>query len=398
MISEAQAHQSTDKAPPGANGRAARRPLFYRRWGHEVSGFLRFLPFARDAAMDRIRRTSPKQFFYDLPMLVRLGFNYYRGTRRGSRADEPDAPPSMDAYEAWLQVNRWTPGARMDLVRRLKTCTGCCPKISVLMPVYNSPIKFLDLAIKSVVEQVYENWELCIADDKSTDPAVADTLKRWEGRDGRIKIAWRTENGHISRATNSAAELAVGDFILFLDHDDELTPDCLAEMAMYAASHPQVDFIYSDSDKVDETAKRYHPEFKPDFSPELLLSYMYFTHVCAVRRSLFNEVGGARVGFEGSQDYDFALRATERSRKVGHIPRILYHWRSVAGSTARTGAAKPESFEAGRRSVQEALDRRHVDGKAQQPDWALAGVWASSPANSPTTALRWPSSSPPKTA
>ncbi|HTW95618.1 MAG TPA: glycosyltransferase, partial [Tepidisphaeraceae bacterium] len=354
---------SATASPPG-------RPPFWSRWPRELRGFLRFVPFAFEAARDRMRRTGGKAFLKDLPMLMRLGLNYYRGTRGGGRADEPDAPQPMAPYDAWLAVNRWTGRDRDDLNRRLAAAAGRLPKISVLMPVYNPPVQFLDAAIRSVAEQVYGNWELCIADDRSTDPAVAENLTRWSKTDPRIKVIFRPENGHISRATNTAAELATGDWLVFLDHDDELTSDALGEVALHVAGNPSVDFVYSDSDKVDGDHRRYDPEFKPDWSPELLLSYMYFTHLCAVRREIFQKVGGIRPGFEGSQDHDFALRATEQCRAVGHIPQILYHWRAVAGSTATSGAAKPESFTAGRRAIQEAFDRRGARASVAQPDWA----------------------------
>jgi GT2 family glycosyltransferase len=353
------------------NGNGHRSML--RRCADGAAAMVRFVPFARDAAMDRLRRTGAKAFVRDLPMLMRMGFNYYRWVRPGMTGEDREAPPPMLPYDAWQAVNRWTPGQEASLRQRLADCQGALPKISVLMPVHDPPLEFLEAAIKSVVGQVYGDWELCIADDKSARDEVRAALSEWARRDARIKVTFCANHGHISRATNAAAELAGGDFLLFLDHDDELTPDALGEVALYVAENPASDFVYSDSDKVDVQGKRYDAEFKPDFSPELLLSYMYFTHLCAVRRELFIAVGGTRAGFEGSQDYDLALRATERARHVGHIPLVLYHWRAVPGSTATNGAAKPDSFAAGRNAVQEALDRRGMEGKALQPDWAAAG-------------------------
>src|SRR5262249_1585162 len=161
------------------------------------------------------------------------------------------------------------------------------------------------------------------------------------------------QNGHISRATNSAAALATGEWLAFLDQDDLLAPDALAEVALHAAERPDCDVIYTDDDKIGEDGRRYAPQFKPDWSPDLLLAYMYLSHLFVLRRTLFDAVGGLRPGFEGSQDHDLALRATERARHVGHVPLPLYHWRAIAGSTATSGSAKPESFEAGRRAVHE---------------------------------------------
>ena len=279
-------------------------------------------------------------------------------------------PRPIDPYESWLEVNQWN--ARRDSVLREGLSElSQPPLLSVVMPVYNPPIEPLNKAIQSVVEQVYQNWELCIADDGSTDSAVTSSLKRWADQDTRIRVTTREKNGNISRASNSAAEVARGDYLAFLDQDDELTPDALGEIALYLGKKPETDILYSDDDKIDSKGRRYSPQFKPDWSPELLLSYMYFSHLFVIRRSLFLEVGAMRVGFEGSQDYDLALRASEQVRSVGHIPKILYHWRALPTSTASSASAKPESFDAGSRAVQDAFQRRVIQGEVFQPDWAL---------------------------
>ncbi|MGB3265620.1 MAG: glycosyltransferase [Microcoleus sp.] len=277
----------------------------------------------------------------------------------------------IDRYDAWLRVNQWNVRSRDYLISRLKSCGEPLPKISVVMPVYNPQIDFLESAIDSAINQVYQNWELCIADDRSTDATVAETLKNWAAKDDRIHITFRTENGNISAATNSAAALATGDIILFLDNDDELTPDALGEVALYFAAHPTTDFLYSDDDKIDTKGRRFSPQFKPEWSPELLLSYMYLGHLCAVKKEIFEQIGGLRLGFEGSQDYDFALRATEISRHVAHLPLVLYHWRTAPGSTAVSGAAKPSSFSAGQQAIQDALNRRKIKGTVAQHAWAI---------------------------
>ncbi len=221
-----------------------------------------------------------------------------------------------------------------------------------------------------MLSQVYPDWELCIADDASTEAGVREYLLQLAARESRVRLVLRDSNGNISAATNSAAQLASGEFLVLLDQDDLLTPDALAQIALCAAAQADADIIYSDDDKIDSSGRRFAPQFKPDWSPELLLGYMYFSHVFAVRRSLYARVGGMRLGFEGSQDYDFALRATEAARAVAHVPQMLYHWRVLPGSTAASGAAKPQSFEAGRRAVQEALQRRGSTGAARQPEWA----------------------------
>jgi len=286
----------------------------------------------------------------------------------------------VDPYDAWLSVNKWNRHASEYLKKRLLVMDeNALPKISIVMPVYNPPLVFFKQSIESVKKQVYSNWEICIADDCSTKAEIQNYLKEISEDDARIKIIFRKENGNISAATNSAASLATGEFLLFLDHDDELTADALSEVAIYLVQHPETDFLYSDDDKIDVHGDRYSPQFKPDWSPELLLSFMYFGHLCVVRRSIFEKIGGMRVGYEGSQDHDFALRATEISRQVGHLPLILYHWRSVPGSIAVSAQEKPESFSAGLKAVQDALNRRGVNGEMYRPGWAIQsklGIYA----------------------
>ncbi|HLN98556.1 MAG TPA: glycosyltransferase [Pyrinomonadaceae bacterium] len=265
------------------------------------------------------------------------------------------------------------------------------PKISVLMPVYNPPLKFFEMALASVRNQIYENWELCIADDASTEPWVRTRLRELANEDPRIRVCFRERNGNISLASNSAAAIATGDFFLFLDQDDLLTHDALAEVALHLSEHDTIDVLYSDDDKIDTEGNRFAPQFKPDWSPELLLSYMYLSHLLVVRKALFEQVNGFRPGFEGSQDYDLALRVTERARSVAHLPYILYHWRVLRGSTAARGDAKPASFEAGRRAVAEALARRGVEAKVIRPDWAVKGAvgifWHEFPDDGPSVSI-----------
>ncbi len=281
---------------------------------------------------------------------------------------------TLDDYQTWCELNRWNQTKFWELKTKLASFDqGELPKLSLVMPVYNPPIKYFKKAIQTVLAQVYGNWELCIADDCSTDPEVKGILQECAALDERIKITFREANGHISAATNSAAELATGDLLVFIDQDDEITPDALAEIALYSLNNPDTDVLYSDDDKNDVNGNRFAPQFKPDWSPELLLSYMYFCHIFVVRRSLFNEVGGIRLGYEGSQDYDLALRVTELARHVGHIPKVLYHWRVMPGSTAASGNEKHYSFEAGIKAVQDALDRRGIPAIAQQPEWAEKG-------------------------
>jgi len=286
------------------------------------------------------------------------------------RALQPWFAP-MDRYSAWRAVNSLTPAALADLQLVIKAAR---PKVrfSIITPVYNTGAEHLHDTVQSVLAQVYGDWELWLSDDASTDPDTRRALAEVAVLDKRIRTLTASRNGGISVATNAAAAKAKGEVLVFLDHDDLLTPDCLAELALYYTAHPDADIVYSDDDKLDDEGRFYAPQFKPDWSPALLTSFMYMSHVFTVRRSLFAELGGFRSDFDGSQDYDFALRASERARHVGHIPRVLYHWRAVPGSTAVSGEAKPHSFEAGRKAVQEHLYRVGVVGRVMHADWARA--------------------------
>jgi len=278
------------------------------------------------------------------------------------------------AYDSWIAVNQLTDTAVQDINQRLAAREGSLCTISLICPVYNTPAELLKELVESVIVQIYPNWELCLANDASPDAHVEPLLKELVALDPRIRVSQMKKNGGISLATNHAVDMARGEIIAFLDHDDLITPDCLAEIALYYAEHQEADIVYSDDDKIDLERKRFAPQFKPDWSPTLLLSYMYFGHIFTVRKSLFLELGGFRKEFDGSQDYDFALRATEKARHVGHIPKILYHWRVVPGSTACSGDAKPASLEAGRKAVEETLIRRGIKAsRVIHPEWAQAG-------------------------
>ncbi len=210
------------------------------------------------------------------------------------------------------------------------------PLISIVFPTYNTPEPWLVKAIESVRAQYYPHWELCIADDASTAPHVRRVLEDYARRDARIKVAYRAENGHISAASNSALALATGEFTALLDHDDELAPHALAEVVFALAANPQLEFIYSDEDKIDELGRRFDPYFKPDWNPDLLLGQNYTCHLSVFRTARVRAAGGFRRGYEGSQDWDLTLRTTETldAAQIHHIPRVLYHWRAIPGSTA----------------------------------------------------------------
>jgi glycosyltransferase involved in cell wall biosynthesis/SAM-dependent methyltransferase len=273
------------------------------------------------------------------------------------------AIPAHDlAYQQWL-AQHFPRAADLRKMADTVPTFPYKPTISIIVPVYNTPEKFLRDAIESVFNQIYPYWELCMADDASTAAHIKLILQEYAARDPRIKVTYCEENGHISRASNAAISLATGEFIALLDHDDLITPDALYEVVLLLNQHPDADMIYSDEDKVDGNNQLMHPFFKPNWCPDSFLSRMYTCHLGVYRRSLIHEVGGFRVGFEGSQDYDLVLRLTEKTNNIYHIPKILYHWRLHSESTA-TGnqEVKTYAYEAARKAIYEAIQRRGEPG------------------------------------
>lgn len=236
------------------------------------------------------------------------------------------------------------------------------PIISIVVPVYNVKEEQLVDCIESVRSQTYTNWELCLIDDASTMESVREVLKKYEKQE-KIKIIYRKENGHISRSTNDGIFVAEGEFIGFLDCDDFLADNALYEVAYLLNEQPELDFIYSDEDLVTEDGKtRFSPIFKPNWSPDTYLSHNYTNHFSVYRTSIVKKIGGLRVGYEGSQDYDFVLRFTEHtsSDKIAHIDKVLYHWRVRPESVASGNDAKPYVFDAAKRATEDAIQRRNL--------------------------------------
>jgi O-antigen biosynthesis protein len=241
------------------------------------------------------------------------------------------------------------------------------PLISILMPAYNSTAAWLDGAVASVSKQLYPHWELCIADDASTDPNVRLLIERWAGIDSRVKTVFSKVNSHISAASNDALAMARGEWVALLDHDDVLTEDALYWIADAINRHPDCRLIYSDEDKIDETGIRSDPYFKCDWNTDLFYSQNMFSHLGVYHAALVREVGGFRLGLEGSQDYDLALRCLEKikSEQIHHIPRVLYHWRMHADSTAQNADAKPYAMIAGARALNDHFERQSLNAHAE---------------------------------
>jgi len=278
----------------------------------------------------------------------------------------PPFAPAMANYAVWLKES-----ARVN-PPTVPPSDG--PLISVLMPVYNPPERWLRRALESVRAQTYPRWELCIANDASTDPVTLPLLDGCAALDPRIKVVHRPQNGHISAASNSALELCTGEFTALLDHDDELAPHALAEMARLLLNHPATALVYSDEDKIDAKGRRYDPYFKPDWNPDLLLGQNYFCHLTLYKTTLLRELGGFRTGYEGAQDWDLALRATERlhASQIFHLPKILYHWRAIPGSTALNKDQKNYPAAAARKTLESAVERRGWQATVVQ---APSGYW-----------------------
>lgn len=265
-------------------------------------------------------------------------------------------------YDAWVQSQHLTPRDLENIKIRIDQM-ACHPVFSVIVPVYNTEEQWLRRCLDSVLAQLYPHWELCIADDASTEPHVRTVLAEYEARDPRVRVVYQKENGHISAASNAALALARGEFVALLDHDDEISIDALYENAVLINAHPDADMIYSDEDKISEEGIRHMPFFKPDWSPDTFLSQMYSGHLGVYRTEIIRRIGGFRIGFEGSQDYDLVLRFTEQTSRIYHLPKMLYHWRTIRGSTARAADSKNYAYVAAKNAIQEALDRRGEGGR-----------------------------------
>jgi GT2 family glycosyltransferase len=254
------------------------------------------------------------------------------------------------------------------------------PRFSILTPVYDTPAEVLWRMLESVRGQSFGEWELCLVDDASPSPHVAEMLARAQSQDPRIRVRRRDENGGIVAASNDAVEMAEGEFLALLDHDDELHPDALALVHEALLGSPEADYVYTDEDKLDPGGHHSGPFLKPGWSPERLRTQMYTCHLSVLRRSLVEEVGGFDPEFEGSQDWDLVLKVTERARAVLHVPRVLYHWRMLEGSVAGGGeAAKPWAYDAATRALQAHCDRIGLQARVER-DPEDAGVYHLEPA------------------
>jgi len=285
----------------------------------------------------------------------------YEAARPGGGPRNPAIPASPPLPGLPLDAYDYRPPERTGAIdARLARAAG--PLISLLMPVYNTPPEWLRLAIESVKAQWYPHWELCIVDDHSTDSRTRAVLEALD--DPRIRVERLPQNQHIVGASNAALRMARGDYIGLLDHDDELTVDALYRMwEVITAEAP--DLVYSDEDKIDEAGRFCDVHLKSAFSPDKFLSHNYLCHFTVLRRSLVEAVGGFTPGTEGAQDYDLFLKVTEKARKIVHIPRVLYHWRKIPGSTAAEFGEKSYAQDAGATALRNAIERRGLDATVE---------------------------------
>ncbi|TXK59855.1 glycosyltransferase family 2 protein [Alkalisalibacterium limincola] len=293
-------------------------------------------------------------------------------------------------YSAWVRYYDTLSGTDLQiLAAQAEALAARGPLVSILLPVYDTPEAWLRSCIDSVLAQTYPRWELCICDDASPQAHVARVLEDYARRDARIKVVSREENGHISRASNSALELATGEFVALLDHDDELRPHALQTMVSALVDAPGARFAYSDEDKIDAEGNRFDPYFKPAWDRELVLGQNYLCHLSVVDTALVREVGGFRPGFEGSQDHDLFLRCTARlaDGQILHVPKVLYHWRAIPGSTALGRGEKDYASEAGRRAVASYLEHNEPGAQVESLSHGHYRVLRPLPAPPPRVAI-----------
>jgi GT2 family glycosyltransferase len=314
----------------------------------ESSAIFRFLRFA-GRLLERQRKFAGQILLHSPfhPLYLRL---------RGSSTAKLDGV----SYPAWIaarETRRMSASRYSEEAGRWRLQ----PLVSVVLSTYRPQRLWLERAIESVKAQSYAKWQLCVCDDASDEPWIREYLESEAATDSRIRVTFRESNGGISEGLNSAGALATGEYVAFLDHDDELHPHALFHVI--EAAQGGADVLYSDEDYLDSEGARTSPTFKPDWSPELLDSCMYFGHLLVARRELIEQVGWFRKLCDGAQDYDLALRLVERAREVRHVRQVLYHWRQHSQSTSLNPAAKPYAHEAGRRALADAMERRGIAAK-----------------------------------
>ncbi|RPD87777.1 glycosyltransferase family 2 protein [Luteimonas sp. 100069] len=292
----------------------------------------------------------------------RMAERLYAGYSAGATTND------LSDYDVWLDFYDECTPEGIALALDSMPPLDSSPLFSVLLPTYNTDLRWLRACIESLQAQTYGHWELCIADDASPSPDVWELIQSFVVADSRIKAVRRESNGHIAAASNSALLLATGDYIALLDHDDALHPLALQWCALELERNPSWRMLFTDEDKIDEHGRRSDPYFKSDWNPDLFLSQNCVCHLGVYARDLVESIGGFRPGFDGAQDWDLALRATEKLThdQIGHIPKVLYHWRMIEGSTALAPGEKSYAHFAAMRAIQDHFDRTGVSAKVEE--------------------------------
>jgi len=309
--------------------------------------------FNQKSPVTRKRNLADK----DLNLLDELFDEYWHAFTEANRGNST-------SYEEWIElVEKPSLPSPEQLQAALQQWQNQ-PPISIVVPVFNTPEKYLRECIESVQAQSYTNWELCISDDGSSQPHVRRVLQEYEKADSRIRVVYRPESGHISRSSNSALEIAQGEYVALMDHEDQLPEHALYFVVEALNDKPDAQIVYSDEDKIDQTGERFDPHFKSDWNPDLFYSQNYVSHLIVYRSDLLETINGFRLGVEGSQDQDLLLRCLPyvKSDEIIHIPRVLYHWRALEGSTARAVGEKDYTTEAGLRALRDYFSAQGPDG------------------------------------
>lgn len=237
------------------------------------------------------------------------------------------------------------------------------PLISFIVPTYNVSRDLLSKCLDSLLEQTYQNFEICIADDNSPNPETRETIEEYKKKSDKIHVVYRKKNGMISEASNSAIKISRGEFIVLVDNDDVVEKEALYYIVEVLNKDKDIDMIYTDEDKIDFRGRYMEPHFKPDYSPDTLMGVNYICHLCCLRKSIVEELGGFRKKYDGAQDYDLFLRFTEKTKKIYHIEKVLYHWRQTTTSTAGGLDNKSYAYTAGANALKDALKRRGLKGE-----------------------------------
>lgn len=304
---------------------------------------------------------------------VQVYYQQFGISATAMRAVEKLTGREESVYNEWLEKHS---ASAAELEKQKAHKFDFSPKISIVVPLYKTPKKYLIEMIESVRKQSYENWELCLSDGSGEDSPIRNILKKYEKKDSRIRVVYNRHQLQISENTNEALKITTGDFIAFTDHDDTLEPNALYECVCLLNEEPDTEIIYTDEDKVDMNGRgNFEPHFKPEFNPDMLYSDNYICHLFVVKRNIYEKVGMLNSEFDGSQDYDFVLRCVETSSKIRHIPKILYHWRAHKNSTAGNSGCKTYAYDAAIRAIQAHYDRMGIPAKVAMTE--RTGVYRS---------------------